>query len=158
MRSRKYLLVVLIAISAVGCSANVPATSPARGAKVLAGAAQAYNLTVDSKAHTLATPLDTGIDVPAGARVSIEAEGTWDHGQNHPSDASGDKSMRNRDNGFPYGALLARLGTGSYFLVGTGYKTKDSSSGRLYLAENDDPDAYENNIGTLSVSIVVTPQ
>lgn len=58
-------------------------------------------------------------------------------------------------NSEPYGALVARIGDGAPFKVGSIYSGKASASGILFLAVNDNYPYYEDNQGAYSISITI---
>jgi hypothetical protein len=86
---------------------------------------------------------DTGIRLRAGETFRIDASGYINWGPNRSDDANGEvnspynanRPMPNR----PGGALIARVGNGAPFFVGSGTQSfRASASGPLYLGINDD--------------------
>lgn len=89
--------------------------------------------------------IDTGIDVQAGERVSIQAEGTIVLSENKADTAgpAGSQTRRRAPQAplreEPAGALIARIGDSTPVLVGQSeIIERANQSGRLYLSVNDD--------------------
>ncbi|MDF2630170.1 MAG: hypothetical protein K0R39_4001, partial [Symbiobacteriaceae bacterium] len=102
---------------------------------------------------------DTGIDVPAGATLFVDASGTlmWDF--RRPESATSPDGA----SGFPYpgfvpgarfSSLVARIGNGAGFEVGSNYQGIAQTGGRLYLAVND-CDCFGDNSGSWTANIAV---
>ncbi len=106
---------------------------------------------VDANANSTAnTWLDTRIDITAGKQLTITASGSACLGSNMcqgPAGGSGNF------NGCPFGALVAKIGSGSQFCVGPNFQQIARSSGRLYLAYNDEN--YSDNSGVFYVTVNV---
>lgn len=105
---------------------------------------------------------DSGIHVPAGWNVRIEASGAWTHlagrvpmygpgGSNEPT------SARLRLPYQPVGILLARVGSGSVRVVGATSTWRSGEGGNLSFCMNDIPGEYGNNSGEVLVRVVIWP-
>lgn len=105
--------------------------------------------------------VDSGISLSFGDDVSITATGlvSWDQGYNWAG-PDGDPSWPS-SNGFdnpilpgaPVAALIAKIGGGPIFLVGSG-PTAANGEGKLIFAVNDQIGGNYNNIGSFTVTIV----
>jgi Ca2+-binding EF-hand superfamily protein len=86
---------------------------------------------------------DTGLNVRAGEMVTFEADGSVQLSDNF-NDVAGVAGLTNRRTidapltRAPAGALIARVGNSSIFLVGNRRQVRAPASGRLYLGVNDD--------------------
>ncbi len=122
---------------------------------------------------------DTGIDVTAGAKLTIEATGVVHYGVDDDSeaDANGgnpDATTRFADDVYPdtmTHSLIAKIGgttdpgTGTPVpegtagdgagFVGTSYAETLTASGRLFLGYNDELPAFGDNSGAYSVTVNV---
>jgi hypothetical protein len=110
-------------------------------------------LTVDGRQ----TWTDTGRDLQAGDRVTIEASGTVVHNVQDPLSATGPGGDPRSDlfqyNEIPgnHAALMARIGDGEPFIVGGGSAFTAPAPGRLWLGVNDK--GPENNSGHFNATI-----
>lgn len=102
----------------------------------------------------------TGITVEAGQVVTFSATGTWTYDADDGgivSDADGAAGVfgaTTRLPSAPYNALIGKIGSGSWFLVGKNNTITMSASGTLYLAMND-TSFYVDNGGSQSVDITI---
>lgn len=122
-------------------------------------ACRAQEYTVEVPAAALWTP--TGIRIPDGSEVTVEAEGSISPDGHTYVDADGSTDLRwnrkyNAYEGINHCALIARVGPGGEVqAVGTGRKLMIVTGGRLSLGINDsDP---VNNKGSLHVTMTVRP-
>lgn len=108
--------------------------------------------------------LDTGTALSPASRVEETAKGFVRLSFNidgWASDADGIQKpgpnyKTNLVDGFPFGALLGRVGvTGERWLAGKHAEKTGLPSGRLYLAVNDNPH-WQNNVGSFRVNLRVT--
>ena len=89
--------------------------------------------------HSLSTnALNTNIQVNAGSRLTISADGTINIGWPANPGAYGPDGIPGIGNepvyGFPYASLLGRIGEfGSIFFVGSSYSSIANETGKLYL-------------------------
>jgi hypothetical protein len=112
----------------------------------------------------------TGIEVKAGDQIQISAEGRW--AATNPRQLSANVTSFVGPDGYPqtagtkglvlesanYGALIGRVGeTGTPFLIGASFTGAAESDGPLFVAMNDLPGQYQDNVGRLSISVSVTP-
>lgn len=111
------------------------------------------------------TGLDTGVDIEIGDVLAMVATGCWSAGNNNrtsdadglvgPNPCSGDAwnfGLYTRDGlSAPYGSLVGKIGSGSFFIVGTAFSETTTTAGRLYLYYWDTftPD----NSGSVNVQI-----
>ena len=107
--------------------------------------------------------------VQAGDTISIQASGNWCMGTdvNGVPICGGPNGIREAqadeqpilDPGAPIGALVARVGGGNWLVVGTGCSWKAATSGELWLAFNERlaSEWWADNLGSLSVDVVVAP-
>ncbi len=100
---------------------------------------------------------DSGVDIGTGNTVSIKyLEGTWQIDPTYQAvDATGyfDQSYDGIVQDATIGALLAHVGNGKPFLVGTSISFTATDSGRLYLRVNDG--LLSDNSGSVKVQINV---
>ena len=102
--------------------------------------------------------VDTGIDLRAGDRVSITADGTIRLSTNW-SDSSSPAGANRRANNAPLpnhpaGSLIARVGTGAPIFIGDNTAARNvSAGGRLYLSVNDDH--LPDNSGSFRVTVSI---
>lgn len=120
---------------------------------------------IDSLRHcTQIEFLDTGLDLTANSKVEEAATGfvrmafgvdgwaTGPDGIQKP----GPNYKTNLVDGFPFGALVGRVGTGGpRWLAGRSTTRLDAGPGRLYFAVNDNPH-WQNNLGSFRVTLRVT--
>lgn len=108
--------------------------------------------------------LDTGIAVTAASSIRETAQGYArlsfgiDGWSSDPDGLKkpGPRYRTNLVDGFPFGALIARIGVrGKRFLAGKASETAATESGRLYFAVNDNPH-WQNNIGSYRMRLTVT--
>jgi hypothetical protein len=132
---------------------------------LLLGSVSAYATTVDIYAYANSvkkTPLDTGITVATGDELTITTafDDFWAAGggpRTSNADGLGNPFGYNYGyytyNGFSarYGALVGRIDTGNYFLVGTDFSDIVSESGNLILMYWDSN--YGDNSGYVTADI-----
>jgi Ca2+-binding EF-hand superfamily protein len=98
---------------------------------------------------------DTGIDVRAGDRITIQADGRVTlSGNNSDTAGPGGSSRRAQSAPLPdqpAGALIARIGNSSPIFIGARQILTAESDGRLYLSVNDDH--LLDNSGEFNVTI-----
>ncbi len=107
--------------------------------------------------------VNTGIHLTSGQALSISSSGTtnlWGGTPVSTSDANGQLSRFCLDtncslSGHEYGTLVGKIENGQPFRIGSYLETSASSSGTLYLGINENADGFYDNIGELSVTIVV---
>ena len=102
----------------------------------------------------LTSPLDTGLFFNSGDLLEISASGTW---SNAPlsynlifwSDGNPNENIADGypGAGYPVAALMGKIGSGSYFFIGSSYSNNVSEQGNLYLGFNDTD--YGNNWGSV---------
>lgn len=86
-------------------------------------------------AHRGPSPLDTGIRVEAGARVEVTAKGSIRlRYASRSCGPDGVAQLGQQYDGVPTGALMARIGDGPFFKVGSRFTFNAKSSGVLRLA------------------------
>jgi hypothetical protein len=123
--------------------------------------------------------VDSGLALTSGEGFAVVAGGTASYGLDYPCETSGgstESSMPMSDpDGFrndkgnpcgaefsasatmptaPVGELIARIGTGPWFAVGSSYASSASASGELNLAYNDS--AYSDNSGSYFATAFAT--
>lgn len=110
---------------------------------------------------------DTGIMLESGQLVTVTADGivcTYgleDGGCTEGSDSGpGGQGYVCEDgscakSGAPYGALLARIGDGTPFVIGDGGTFAVARGGPLYLTINDNDIYYEDNTGVYRVTVTI---
>jgi hypothetical protein len=138
------------------------------GAALLAisglAAATATDFTVYAEGNSVAggSALDTGITLNGGESLTITASGTW---QNDPNAAyvSGPDGHSNSpytdatsQQTFDIGALVGKIGSGDYFLIGSDFTGTANASGVLDLVYWDS-DAY-NNSGSVTAAVSAVPE
>ncbi len=101
---------------------------------------------------------DTGIDIRAGDRLSIEAvSGEWSPWAGGSYDALGSGGDPRCDCnvllGASHAALIGRIGDGRPFLVGDDFLGASGEAGRLFLGINDT--RLEDNDGSIRVRVEV---
>ncbi|MEK7743268.1 MAG: hypothetical protein AAB578_02680, partial [Elusimicrobiota bacterium] len=96
---------------------------------------------------------DFGISVSQGQTVQITASGTWGSGGGNPPSGPDGLAGMGGVGGFNIGALMGRVGGGSWFLIGSNKTFTAPQSGSLYLAMNDS--TYDDNSGGISVNVAV---
>ncbi|MFA6030149.1 MAG: hypothetical protein WC969_09865 [Elusimicrobiota bacterium] len=94
---------------------------------------------------------DSGVFLQPGQNVQVLAAGTWGTGDYAASGADGVGSNGGLDPALPLGALVGRVGSGAWFLIGSSATFAATQSGTLWLAMNDSD--YMNNFGQLNVEI-----
>jgi hypothetical protein len=102
---------------------------------------------------------DSGVSLRAGETFRIDASGSVNWGPSRSDDPNGEpNSPYNANRPLPNragGALIARIGNGEPFFVGSGLQSfRASTSGPLYLGVNDD--FLRDNSG--SFRVVVNPR
>jgi PA-IL-like protein len=102
---------------------------------------------------------DTGVRLSSGETFRIDASGFVNWGPNRNDDPNGEASSPyNANRPLPNragGALIARIGNGQPFFVGSGMQSfRASTSGPLYLGINDD--FLRDNSG--SFRVIVNPR
>lgn len=109
-----------------------------------------------------ATPLDTGLFVNPGDFLSISASGIWSNAPTSYHLIFGPDGNPNEDivstypgAGYPVAALMARIGDGSYFFVGSDYSNYVTDQGVLFLGFNDTD--YGNNWSAITADVNITP-
>jgi hypothetical protein len=107
--------------------------------------------------------LDTGIVISPNSRVEVSADGyvrlafATDGWASDPDGLKvpGPNYKTNLVDGFPFGALLGKVGVaGPRFVVGRRLDKTGLGEGRLYLAVNDNKH-WQNNIGSFRVKLRV---
>lgn len=104
---------------------------------------------------------DSGVQVVQGQSYKILASGTWTVnaercGWTGPDGGSGRCSV---PLAYPqtlkgsYSALIARIGTGPAFLVGSNTNFTADTSGTLFFRVNDAPGGFHNNEGKVTVQV-----
>ncbi|MFH1147668.1 MAG: hypothetical protein V1736_08170 [Pseudomonadota bacterium] len=107
------------------------------------------------------TPLDTGVDLQAGNRLTIWADpnDTWSAGPDpRTSNANGLYNFPEYSyagQSFRYGSLIGQIGSNAYFFVGTSYDQTVNDSGRLYLLYWDSNNS--DNSGYITAGVQATP-
>jgi hypothetical protein len=149
-------LVVLFLVSAL---ASLPAWAGTATLNIYA-LAHSYNAGAGAG-------LDTGIDLMAGDRLTINVDplDAWSAGSECRTSNAGGLTAGNpygciypyytsAHGSFPFGALVGRIGSGSFFLVGTAYDETVTNSGRLYLYYWD---SYtHDNSGFITATVTFT--
>lgn len=109
---------------------------------------------------------DTHIDIQAGKTYSFNASGIWvdknppgvtADGVEHPGfprNAVGFLKKMHQEN---WMALIGRIDSGDWFLIGSQATISNLPAGRLYCCANDAPGFYGNNQGTLRLDVEVVP-
>lgn len=103
--------------------------------------------------------IDTGIYVSPGDIVTLDADGSATLSDNTSDVASPDGARSGRKAGNAplsderAGALIARIGNASAFVVGSSKVMRANESGRLYLGVNDDYMADNNGVFRVRVLI-----
>jgi hypothetical protein len=96
---------------------------------------------------------DTGIDVVGGKTFRVSATGTWSLGPSaaYVCGANGTSTFGKTPEGFDYGGLAGRIGTGPLFWLGASSTQTPVFGGRLRLGMLDTD--CGNNSGALSVTV-----
>ena len=139
------------------------------GAALLAvsglAAANATDFTVSAKDNSVAggSALDTGITLSTGESLTITASGLW---QNDPDTATWQSGPDGHSNStytdvasnqtFDIGALIGKIGSGDYFLIGSSFTGTANAAGVLDLFYWDS-DAY-NNSGSVTAAVTAVPE
>lgn len=101
--------------------------------------------------------VDTGIDLVAGQRLSIRANGSWANGGDNPQSVGpegfenftlGSAEMPSKN----FAGLIGRVGNRRFF-IGDGGTGESPGSGRLYLQINDIPGTLSDNSGLMNVEV-----
>jgi hypothetical protein len=107
---------------------------------------------------------DSGIELTSDSRLDSESVGyvRLDYDKDGwSSDPDGLKKpgpnyRTNLVDGFPFGALIGRIGAGGQrWMLGKSFHKSGMEPGRLYLAVNDNPH-WQNNIGSFRASLRAT--
>lgn len=101
--------------------------------------------------------VDTGIDLVAGQRLSIRANGSWTNGGENPQliGPEGFENFTLDSAEMPsknFAGLIGRVGNRRFF-IGDGGTGESPGSGRLYLQINDIPRTLSDNSGVMDVEI-----
>jgi hypothetical protein len=108
--------------------------------------------------------LDSGVALTSASKLESDAQGHVRLDFNTDGWSSGPDGLQkpgpnyntNLTDGFPFGALLGRIGaTGSRWLAGAHCRKTGLESGRLYFAVNDNPH-WQNNLGSFRLRLRVT--
>lgn len=104
---------------------------------------------------------DTLIAVQAGQRVVFDAEETWSPDMRDQIAWCGADGIYRHPAGEGYllpgtnvGALIARIGDGPAFAVGSRHDIISESAGTLFLAMNDHPD-HRNQAGKVVAQVIL---
>lgn len=127
-------------------------------------AANATDFTVYAKGNSVAggSALDTDITLTSGESLTVTASGTW---QNDPHNAylsgpDGHSNLSYTDAAskqtFDIGSLVGKIGSGSYFLIGSSFTGTANAAGALDLFYWDS-DAY-NNSGSVTAAVTAVPE
>lgn len=107
-------------------------------------------------------PLNTGLDLNPGDFLEILATGTWSNAPTSYNLIFGPDGNPNENivptypgAGYPVAALMARIGDGSYFFVGSNYSNYVTKQGALFLGFNDTD--YGNNWNSIMADVNITP-
>lgn len=104
----------------------------------------------------------TGVTVTPGQFVCVAAHGLWSHGYQgnqamtpfYGPEGFGKDDPRNVPEVVSrVGALIAKIGTNSPFLVEKQLCFIPGAAGELMLSMNDDPGTFGNNLGSMNVQI-----
>ena len=132
-------------LSAAGATAGTSGTAVANGRAVTVDASRGW--------------VDTGIDVRSGDILSIQASGTVTLSTNTADAADPGGSRTNRraqSSPLPNesaGALIARIGCATPFIVGARQSVTANATGRLFMSVNDD--FFDDNRGVYRVVVAV---
>jgi hypothetical protein len=105
----------------------------------------------------------TGITVGPGQFVCVAADGLWSHGYQGiqaitpfygPEGFGKDEPNTVPEVVSRVGALVAKIGTNSPFLVEKRLCFVPGAAGELMLSMNDEPGTFANNLGIMKVQIV----
>jgi uncharacterized protein YccT (UPF0319 family) len=105
-----------------------------------------------------------GPTVAVGDVLTITASGTWCMGgDTECGPPSGIRPANADEPGLidpaaQFGTLIARIGTGSWFVVGSGTKLTASATGQIGFLFNDLANAYGDNTRSIRVNVVTTKQ
>ncbi len=107
---------------------------------------------------------DTLIRVRKDQRVVIDTEEVWSPDMRNQIVWCGADGVYNHTAGEGYllpganvGVLIARIGDGSVFAVGSRYDFISDGDGILYLAMNENPD-HNNQAGKLAAQVILLDQ
>lgn len=113
-----------------------------------------------------ASQFDTHIDIQAGKTYSFAASGIWvdknppgvtADGVQHPGFPRDAVGFLKKMHQAPWMALIGRVNSGDWFLIGSHATFSNLPAGRLYCCANDAPGFYGNNHGTLRLDVDVVP-
>jgi hypothetical protein len=102
--------------------------------------------------------VDTGVTLAEGQSITLDARGSWTadvmarmyYGPDGGPPAPGDSVMP----GAPHMALLGKIGQGGTpFVVGSSFSGTAVMAGRLYLMANDSYRGYDDNAGSVFVTV-----
>lgn len=108
----------------------------------------------------------TGITVSPSEFVCVAAAGLWSHGGQGiqamtpfygPEGFAKDDPVNIPEVVSRVGALVGRIGANAPFVVERQLCFIPAASGELMLSMNDDPGAFANNVGAMSVQVVKLP-
>ena len=156
----KFVTCVAALSAAVGFGLAAPATAAPISVDVFA----------NQNSSSGGVALDTGIDLVAGDRlvVSVDPLDCWSAGAANrisnangldglspaPCQPTGDFGLHSQDGEtFHFGSLVARIGGGDWFFVGTDFDALVGSAGRLHLAYWDSN--FGDNFGSIAALISV---
>lgn len=102
--------------------------------------------------------MDTGIDLSPGDRLSISAYGQWSNSGNQKfigADGWNESAWPGviLESTNP-ASLIGKVGS-RIFAIGSNFSGSSSGSGRLFLSMNDKPANFDDNFGSLNISIAV---
>ncbi len=104
---------------------------------------------------------DTLISIKAGQRVVFDAEETWSPDMRDQIAWCGADGIYRHPAGDGYllpgtnvGALIARIGDGPVFAIGSRHDLISTAEGTLFLAMNDKPD-HNNQAGKVVAQIIL---
>ena len=98
----------------------------------------------------------TGAIVKAGQQITIQASGGWKHSEAESSYGSGGTGWIDTNSvlpSAPVGSLIARIGRGQPFEIGTRTTLVADRAGPLQLSMNDSIGMFGNNEGSLVVQL-----
>jgi hypothetical protein len=131
---------VFLGLAAIGCGPGEESLEEASlGTRQSALLTRPVTVSASQNSLTGGVPLNTGVDVVAGWYLTLttSAFDTWSPGAGVTTNANGLYNDFHTDPAsgktFPVGALVGRIGSSPYFLVGTDYQSGSAYSGRLYL-------------------------
>jgi hypothetical protein len=110
---------------------------------------------------------EAALQISQGQLVSVEAPGVWCMGgapplaECGPADGIRPSNANEPDvlySDAPLGALIGRIGSGPYFMIGSSHTFTATRSGQLKLIFNDRRCCYLDNSEVLSIQVLVWPQ